>query len=619
MERVDSSADSLDTGTDATAQLATWRMCGGFGGGPVTLSFTRDDHVLLGTTGALVTLDRQTGSATDTRWLPYAGEHYVLSPDGKYLLTNFFAGNIPTVTLLDAADLRTIWSVNMPFRQSRVGFTPDGKFVFGIDKALHLWRTGDGSPLRILQDLPPVEPVAPTFSSDGTLMAMALAQVDTFVPSAVIVVRLPDGAELARISGEFHGHPVAFTADGSMLVLDSGQLVRIKDSQVVFLGIGILAVSGDDKWLFRGDGLYRFCTQPNCLSARTWSVPVPGYLVSSARFSHDGRTAGFVASDHSAYVVDVATATLVRMTYPGGRNSYYGHVRAGALDIPIVGDGLVALIDPDSVDGKPATSMVRVADGSIAKTLRSFSVVAPSSDGATLWGEIADSGTPRLGMKRVADERVTWSIPLSATELFPATALSSDGKLLAMRYGAAVRLYDAQGGALLQELYGSMPASLLAFSSDGALLVAFSADPMSMTVWTLPEGKLVRQFSIAPCKATALTVAGSGPSAHVVCDDGHDAFIQRWRLDTGSRADSRTLSGLYPRQFSPDGTRVVGSANVVTTPGATVGVMNLEQGTLEATFTELGFSSQFGFSADGRTLVATGDAYSPVRFFCRTP
>jgi hypothetical protein len=47
--------------------------------------------------------------------------------------------------------------------------------------------------------------------------------------------------------------------------------------------------------------------------------------------------------------------------------------------------------------------------------------------------------------------------------------------------------------------------------------------------------------------------------------------------------------------------------------------MNLDQGTLEATFTGVG-GQQLGFSADGRTLAAIGQqAYEPVRFFCRTP
>ncbi len=190
-----------------------------------------------------------------------------------------------------------------------------------------------------------------------------------------------------------------------------------------------------------------------------------------------------------------------------------------------------------------------------------------------------------------------------------ASALSPDGKRIAVACDAEVRVYDAATWRLIRTLpaggdgvLGVYPfGHTLAFSPDGRRL-AFTRNWQRAFVWDLKTGKLTQRFDRDARKGWAPFCAFT-PEGHLALSD--DEGLRFFDPDTG--AEKRAVGAANVLALSPDGKRYV-RCTEMRTP-ATLVLGDAVTGTDTHTFaTTAAWWPGVSFTPDGKrvSLVPTG-------------
>jgi WD40 repeat protein len=531
------------------------------------------------------------------------------SPDGRILAS---AG--PTVKLWEVANGREVRELRPLARQTDsdltdnvrcLAFSPDGRMLAGgsEDTTIKLWEVASGHQLQtFVGHRLPIQSIA--FSPDGRILA-----------SGGDTIKLWDvttGHELVTLAKEDFGvKSVAFSPDGRTLASGSeriwaavwdvatGRLLRmLEKAPEKYYDLGsahAIAFSADGRTLAsENEGTIKFWDlatgrEVRVLPASDWWHDT-GYYVA---FSSDWRLM-VVGSDHGIAIWDVPSG---RMLATGGSWTSVGEDVAGGRGLGRLGDkaiGPVAL----SRDGKTLASGTQdnaiklwgVEDQIFTEPADTVLSLAFSPDGRklasgynngsnTLW-DVA-SGNPLQTFQKNGDTH--------------SMVFSPDGRTLATGGGTTIQLWDVDGGNQLQTLQRKEDVHSMAFSSDGRTLA--SGGEAMIELWdvasgnqlqTLMDGGYSLVFSPDGTKLTS-----RGPQN-----------IKSWEVANGH--ELRTVKGnaLFTHAavaFSSEGSKLVsGEFKEIKLWDATSGD---ELGTGET-----GWVEAVAFSADGKMVVAAGDA-----------
>ena len=178
---------------------------------------------------------------------------------------------------------------------------------------------------------------------------------------------------------------------------------------------------------------------------------------------------------------------------------------------------------------------------------------------------------------------------------------SPDGTLLASgSVDSTVKVHD-KNGALIYTLKHPIGVTALTFSPNGTLLATCAYDA-KIRLWTLPEGKLIKELSGHEGTAWSLDFSLDGKT---LASSGEDKTIKVWDVESGKLV--QTLTGhslnIWDVKFSPDGSKIASGSY-----DKTIKIWDSKSGKLLNTLT--GHSEaivSLAFSSDNKMLVSTSD------------
>lgn len=146
------------------------------------------------------------------------------------------------------------------------------------------------------------------------------------------------------------------------------------------------------------------------------------------------------------------------------------------------------------------------------------------------------------------------SAVLRVDRFAPSATFSLDGKFIFSACGKLIRIWDAESGAILNDMEGHASLVLtVAFSSNGKRIVSASVDE-TVRVWDAESRVLLTTLHVPMVISAALN-----PDGERVVTTSYDGFVRIWDVDTG--AELKTLKGshdgVFVASFSSDGKRIV--------------------------------------------------------------
>lgn len=260
-------------------------------------------------------------------------------------------------------------------------------------------------------------------------------------------------------------------------------------------------------------------------------------------------------------------------------------------------DEKIRLYDPRTGELKKTHNLDK-GDSSVTFPLRSDQLALIGSD-------------KKIKVKDLISGDVTKSLA-PAGETVRRISLSPDRKLIAgsNRTGAngseeTVRVWDPAGKQLYDVPAGVGGTSVLAFSPDGAALVAGSYDT-NLRAWSSRNGELLRLIEEIP---VATFAAVFSPDGNTLATAGADRTVYLWdaktfKLRTKLPAQPEMISALA---FSPDGRLLMTGGFSVVTDRAPVKVMiwDLAAGKIVRSMDAPHQVGSVAFSGDGTLAVAT--------------
>jgi len=462
-----------------------------------------------------------------------------------------------------------------------LSFSPDGKRVAGggEDGTVRLWDCTTGR-LKAALHGHQNEVCSVTFSPDGQTLASA---------SDDHTVRLWDTTSQRQLA-VLHGHTDAvnhalFSPDGTLLASAGRDLVvRLWDTSTyeeigALIGetgvIEFLTISPDGRTLAAVGSLN---AEPvvnlwdiESRRLKTKLSPGGGVLLTAA-FSPTESILATAGTDPSIEFWDVDTGRL-RAVMPG----HTSWVQAIAFSPD--GKTLVSA-------GRDAT--VRFWDVATAKQLGVLNghigrvwCAAYSRDGQTLATAGADRTVKLWPLPKLLRQNM---LPLEQAEV-KEVAFSSDGRLAcAIQNDRTAAIWNTSHNKFLTrfKLSGPISVSASAVSSDGTTLAAYVVgghigNNGEVGVWDVASGKN-RYLLKTPDVNEMDCVAFSPDGAFLIAGAAHHRPVQMWELATGEIAAtfSGHTSGVGAFAFSPDG-RVVATGSA----DATVKVWNVLSGAME--------------------------------------
>lgn len=522
--------------------------------------------------------------------------------------------------------------------------SPDGRRLVttGWDGTAHVWGLEGEGLIRVLHP-PPSEHVgialAGAFSPDGVRIAVfakvAFDLVTSEDPNAFAVLRVWDaetGQQTLEIKGPWSQLPgtIAFSPDGSLLVLAESNLFRVFDSTT---GTAIRTFESKN-WIedfqFSKDGTRILSTTTLAGAVEIWDVATGTMLTrfaggpgarTIARFSPDemhvattgGGTAsvwGFEPPPDAAAVLKLdgqlgdvvfspdgallATCALTALPSTQGSVPDFSAARATvtAWDVAsrekawelrdLVGGCGLAFSNNGAQFAMHSYRVVNIVEASTGLALSS--IATPMEDGGQLTFSPDDAYL--LSMSLGAGVNV-WDVAngehvraISGLATVQELRFSPDGTLLALSdWDQGVSIFDFATGAMRAALPRQGAVVMrLDFTQDGGRLL--TSDGKSLRLWDAATGTLVADIVREP---TAGAAQPGNPQKFAISPDGRRLLVDYltefvlFDLDTLREIKSyKAVSGSQRGpEFAPDGRRMV----LTSPPPATaLSVVDLETG-----------------------------------------
>ncbi len=442
------------------------------------------------------------------------------SPSGTWLAAATTLG----VTLYDAVTLKEAWTAQTVQAVEEIAFAEDESVVVGVDSGprVYTWQVSDGTELSsaALEDLHE-PPTAFALSQDGSTLAVP------YYDDTIHVYNTSDPGQVNKIEqflylGEMI-YRIGFSPDGNRLVTIS----------------------------FNGD-------------IRIWDVPGKKMVKVIEAETNQRPESMVFAPTGSALAVNFITRT--------------GDNKIRILDMYSL--AWRQTLDGEAIAMAPDNSILSVMDGLL--TLRSYSSGSPINklpEQMTIQGRPAFSNDGKVIAVGTQEGIHIWQwdgatlvdkIPGHYYD-FRSLAISSDGQFLAAGMEGGVALYRAQDLSQSQFLTtdaGNEVISSVAYSPLGDLLAGASG--MQVFVWQVSDGRLlwskdeakpVNQLAFSPDGAR-LVAARSEES--VTGFGGHDtSTIPVWNANDGGLIgqvyinDQIFMPGTTDLVFTPDGSSLI--------------------------------------------------------------
>jgi WD40 repeat protein/serine/threonine protein kinase len=229
--------------------------------------------------------------------------------------------------------------------------------------------------------------------------------------------------------------------------------------------------------------------------------------------------------------------------------------------------------------------------------------VAFSSDGVLACSGSLD-GTVKLWPAAAPDSQVTFR---NSAGWVGTLAFAPDGRRIASAHNGNVRIWDPRTGEELHRLPGrhDLLAHIgLAFSPDGGVLAASSADGISVNIW---DTRTWATRQVLKGHATPVSDAAFAPDGALLATAGDDGTLRLWDVAQGKSA--RSLSGfargVRAVAFSPDGSHLAAAGT-----DQIVKVWDVATGDELVSLTgHVTTVQDVAFSPDGRTIASVGGMY----------
>jgi WD40 repeat protein len=138
------------------------------------------------------------------------------------------------------------------------------------------------------------------------------------------------------------------------------------------------------------------------------------------------------------------------------------------------------------------------------------------------------------------------------------TALSGDGRVVAIASGAQVSFWDASRSDKLGSLTTPGRVKNLGFNNDGKFLVTSSHEEKSALLWEVPSGKKLQTFAGHDKRLYSATISGDG---RLAATGSEDRTVIVWDAASGKQIRKLPPAGrdaIEYLAFSDDGTHLAG-------------------------------------------------------------